>query len=310
MSGGTTYFVTGPNGFYDNTAFPHVYHPVLADSGWYYVEVISFGGCLAYDSTYVQVIGPDLKLSVDDSVLCYGKTTRLHASGGNVYLWSPPDGLSNTHIPEPYAKPLTTTKYRVKVSDGSGCSAYGNVTVRLRNSILKAQMVAPDIICPEDVVQFRDTSIGKIISWHWNFANGQTSDQQYPPPQRYPAYETNLNYPVKLIIIDSSGCADTAFVQVKAVNNCYIAVPSAFTPNHDGLNDYLYPLNAYKATNLIFRIYNRFGSLVFETRDWTRKWDGTISGMPQPAGTYVWTLNYVDENNTKISLKGTTVLLR
>jgi gliding motility-associated-like protein len=67
------------------------------------------------------------------------------------------------------------------------------------------------------------------------------------------------------------------------VNNCYIVVPSAFTPNHDGLNDYLYPLNAYKATNLIFRVYNRMGGLVCETQDWTRKCDGTISDIPQPA---------------------------
>ena len=51
----------------------------------------------------------------------------------------------------------------------------------------------------------------------------------------------------------------------------YIAGPSAFTPNNDGLNDYLYPLNAYKATNLLFKVYNRFGKLVFETKDCTKK---------------------------------------
>jgi gliding motility-associated-like protein len=171
-------------------------------------------------------------------------------------------------------------------------------------------MVAPGIMCPNDVILFRDTSIGKIMSWHWNFGNGQTSDQQYPPPQHYPQYEVNLNYSVKLIVTDSAGCADTTAAQVKAVSNCYIAVPSAFTPNHDGLNDYLYPLNAYKATNLVFRVFNRLGGLVFETKDWTKKWDGTMSGMPQPAGTYVWILQYTDENNIKISLKGTSVLLR
>jgi gliding motility-associated-like protein len=94
------------------------------------------------------------------------------------------------------------------------------------------------------------------------------------------------------------------------VNNCYIAVPSAFTPNHDGLNDYLYPLNAYKATNLNFIVYDRLGRILFETKDWTKKWDGTVAGMTQPAGTYVWILNYTDENNIKVSLKGTTVLIR
>jgi gliding motility-associated-like protein len=70
--------------------------------------------------------------------------------------------------------------------------------------------------------------------------------------------------------------------------------PSAFSPNGDGNNDYLYPLDAYKATGLVFRIYNRNGRVVFETRDWTKKWDGRVNGSPEPAGVYVWTLEYTD----------------
>ena len=68
---------------------------------------------------------------------------------------------------------------------------------------------------------------------------------------------------------------DTVVHIVKSVNNCYIAVAQRFfTPNGDGHNDYLYPLNAWKATDLLFRVFNRNGELVFETRDWTNKWDG------------------------------------
>ena len=108
--------------------------------------------------------------------------------------------------------------------------------------------------------------------------------------------ENNITYPVQLIVTDSAGCSDTAVKFIKTVTNCYIAVPSAFTPNNDGLNDYLYPLNAYKATNLLFKVYNRFGKLVFETKDWTKKWDGKINAIPQPQGTYVWILTYTDAN--------------
>ena len=88
-------------------------------------------------------------------------------------------------------------------------------------------------------------------------------------------------------------------------------MPNAFTPNGDGINDFLYPLNAYKAENLIFRVYNRYGQLVFETRDWTKKWDGTIHGKEQGTGTYVWTLQFTDtESGKKFSLKGTSTLIR
>jgi gliding motility-associated-like protein len=98
---------------------------------------------------------------------------------------------------------------------------------------------------------------------------------------------------------------------VKAVSSCYIAVPSAFTPNNDGRNDYLYPLNAFKATDLQFRIFNRYGQVVFETTDPAKKWDGTIRGIPQPAGNYVWTLNYTESDTGKrVSEKGNSMLIR
>jgi gliding motility-associated-like protein len=88
-------------------------------------------------------------------------------------------------------------------------------------------------------------------------------------------------------------------------------VPSAFTPNRDGINDYLYPLNAFKATNLSFKIFNRYGQIVFETTDWTQKWDGTIKGKNQPSGTYVWTLSYTESDTGKnVSVKGSSTLIR
>jgi len=110
--------------------------------------------------------------------------------------------------------------------------------------------------------------------------------------------------------MDTVGCTDTAYHSIQVADNCYIAVPSAFTPNGDGLNDYLYPLNAYKATNLLLRIYNRHGQLLFETRDWTKKWDGTVRGMKQATDTFVWMLEYNDVEHKKVFLKGTTVLIR
>ena len=87
-------------------------------------------------------------------------------------------------------------------------------------------------------------------------------------------------------------------------------MPSAFTPNNDGLNDFLYPLNAYKATNLVFKVFNRWGQLVFATNDWTKKWDGTIGGVPQTTAVYIWMLTYKDENQKQVFLKGTTTLIR
>ena len=98
---------------------------------------------------------------------------------------------------------------------------------------------------------------------------------------------------------------------IRVLLTCYIAVPNAFTPNGDGLNDFLYPLNAIKADDLEFKVYNRLGQLVFQTNDWTQKWDGTIKGVPQDAGVYVWTLKYILRDTGKhVFMKGSTVLIR
>jgi gliding motility-associated-like protein len=87
-------------------------------------------------------------------------------------------------------------------------------------------------------------------------------------------------------------------------------VPTGFTPNGDGLNDYLYPLNAYEATDLTFSIYNQYGQRIYLTRDWTHKWDGSFNGHPQPTGVYVWMLQYKDLTGKTLFFKGTTVLMR
>ncbi|HEY2722589.1 MAG TPA: gliding motility-associated C-terminal domain-containing protein, partial [Chitinophagaceae bacterium] len=176
---------------------------------------------------------------------------------------------------------------------------------------IKAAITGPDYLCrPYDSVSFKDASVGIISKWNWDFGNGQADTTARPSVQFYSINNNDINYMVRLYVTDTSGCADTAYHFLKVVDNCYIAVPNAFTPNGDGLNDYLYPLNAYKATNLLFRVYDRNGQLVFETRDWTRKWDGKIKGVPQSTGVYVWMLEYRDERGRKVSLKGTTVLIR
>lgn len=195
------------------------------------------------------------------------------------------------------------------VSNGV-CTDTASVSVVLDHE-LKAAFEAPELLCPEDEAVFKNNSSGKIISWYWDFGNGKTSTLQNPFPFHYQPEQGNQFYRVQLVVQNDLNCFDTASRQIKVLNNCYIAVPSAFTPNNDGLNDFLYPLNAYKADQLIFNVYNRFGQLVFSTRDWMQKWDGRYNGEAQPSGTYVWTLNYVEhDTGKKISRKGTSVLIR
>jgi gliding motility-associated-like protein len=309
LEGGATYTITGPNGYSDNTARAHINHPQLADSGWYYSTIYTLGGCKVTDSTYARIIGPNVTAG-DDRSICYGQTVQLHAEGGITFSWTPAAGLSGTTIPDPKASPVATTKYIVKVTDDSGCSDTAMVRITLRDTILKAVFIAPDVVCPKDIVEYTDTSRGAIVSWNWDFGNGQTSTEKDPPTQTYPQVFSTQNYETSLIVTDTAGCSDTTIHQLLSAPNCYIDVPSSFSPNGDGNNDYLYPLNAYKATHLSFKVYNRMGQLVFTTNDWTKKWDGTLNEHPQPADIYVWYLEYIDAKGKRQVLKGTTLLVR
>lgn len=182
----------------------------------------------------------------------------------------------------------------------------------LLDNQLKARFTLPAELCPQDMAIFVDSSIGHITAWNWDFSNGSTSNDRVPLPQRYALVTRDQQTTIRLIVQNSLPCYDTAYRSMTVLYNCYIDVPTAFTPNGDGLNDYLYPLNAYKARNLEFKVYNRWGQEVFATKDWTRKWDGTIKGLAQaPGGVYAWYLTYTHaDTGKKYALKGTTVLIR
>jgi gliding motility-associated-like protein len=195
---------------------------------------------------------------------------------------------------------------------GNGfCSDTSSVNFFLDHDSLRAAFTMPSVYCPNDFADFTDASAGKIINWFWQFGNGFSSNLQNPPLQVYSAAGSDHLYPVQLIVQSDKDCYDTAVNFLKVAISCTITVPTAFTPNNDGLNDYLYPLNAYKASDLEFRIFNKFGQVIFYTNNWTRRWDGTFKGMKQPAGAYVWMLQYTDnDTGKKVFMKGAAVLIR
>ena len=195
------------------------------------------------------------------------------------------------------------------VSNGV-CSDSSLVTIILDDEV-RANFETNNIICPEDSAFFKNTSTGKINTWLWDFDNGITSTQQSPSPQTYLKTGVETYYTILLTAFGSNGCIDTHSEKVRVLKSCYIGVPNAFTPNEDGLNDFFYPINAFKADDLDFSVYNRWGQLVFKTNDWTKKWNGKIKDIPQPVGAYVWTLRYTHhDTGKKYSLKGTMMLIR
>ncbi len=196
------------------------------------------------------------------------------------------------------------------VSNGV-CSDTSSQQIIFEN-YLKANFDVTPVICPDKKASFTNTSIGNITAYKWDFKNGIISSQKNPSPQSFIPLDTkDYNALPELIIKNNFGCFDTIAKPVQVVYTCFIAVPNAFTPNGDGLNDYLFPLKAYRSTNLSFSIYNRLGQRVFYSTSWLNKWDGKFKGIPQDPGTYVWTLDYINsESGVHVKEKGTTILIR
>ena len=108
---------------------------------------------------------------------------------------------------------------------------------------------------------------------------------------------------------------DSIILEIKYCD-CNVVVPTAFTPNGDGMNDLFRPLNAStcKVVKIDLTIFNRWGDLIFHSEDIQSPWDGTYKGDPLPIGVYMWTLEYAvhseNEQETTGSMTGNVTLLR
>jgi gliding motility-associated-like protein len=111
-------------------------------------------------------------------------------------------------------------------------------------------------------------------------------------------------------ITKSSGCVSYDTLLVRIFPGADIQVPKAFTPNGDGHNDrldvFLIDIKDFK----FFKVFNRWGQLMFETNNSMQLWDGRYKGKEQPLETYVWIAEGIAEDGTVIRKRGQTVLIR
>jgi gliding motility-associated-like protein len=112
--------------------------------------------------------------------------------------------------------------------------------------------------------------------------------------------------------INSAGC-DSLTEQITLVDSAcknYVFIPTAFTPNTDSKNDIFKPIVLGNVTNYRFTVYNRWGKEIFSSTDVLHGWDGTVNGIQQPQGTFVWVCTFQLPNQSLQTQRGTVVLLR
>lgn len=245
---------------------------------------------------------------------CKGSQFLFTHDGANaVNNWSWSFGTNGASILQNPVHAFTTGgQHLVQLAVSNGvCSDTIRQTLTSIESV-KAAFETDVLVCPGDTLHFLNKSTGSIDRWEWNFGNGAISSLPLPRNFRYGPVSTETVFPVTLIAYNNTlNCSDTARRLVSVLNSCIIAVPTAFSPNGDGLNDYLYPLNTARTEQPRFSVYNRSGQLVYFSNLHTGKWDGRVNGRVQDAGVYIWMFSYTEAQTKKqVLLKGTTLLVR
>jgi gliding motility-associated-like protein len=131
----------------------------------------------------------------------------------------------------------------------------------------------------------------------WNFDDG-TGSQEVSPTHQFPIGQIG-NYQVELIVITDQGCRDTTYRIVIVKDQLLFYVPNAFTPDGDQFNNVFLPIMTagFSPATYEFYIYNRWGELIFESRDTEVGWDGTYKGNMSQVGLYTWVIRFKDDDN-------------
>lgn len=233
--------------------------------------------------------------------MCPNDSVPLKAEGGIQYTWQPTNGLSDPSSASPLASPDADIVYTLLMIDTNQCT--------VRDSVAITVWPDPDADAGADQTIFTGES-----TTLWGSGNGslQWTPGQYldDPAAAQPTATPDSSTLFHLVVTSQEGCIDTDAVFIKVLFPTVVYVPNAFSPNGDGQNDLIGPVTFNDFELEYFQVYNRWGQLVFETADATARWDGTMGGVPQPIGTYVYLLRGKGNRGEPFVKQGNITLFR
>lgn len=276
----------------------------------YVLSAIDDKGCINQDSIEIQVLLPIDGQVGGDADICKGESANLNASGGITYLWQPPTGLDNPNVANPIASPSQTTQYIVTIANAC-FDERDTVLVEIRPTPL-IDAGADLIFNVGDTLSLNATSDGDY-TYLWQPDTG-LNDVNILRPEANPLQNTVY----VLNATSAYGCESADSVRITITNIYEIVLPNAFSPNGDELNDVFRIIHTRGIRELkAFRIYNRWGQLVYEATNLQRNddntyagWNGTFRGLEQETGVYAYYVEgttFLDEPFIK---KGNISLVR
>jgi len=241
--------------------------------------------------------------------ICVGDTAVFvnTSSNGAAYLWSFGDGTTASTQDAAYvfANPGTYT-VRLVTTNPQSCNKADSAehTITVSPNPIAAFTYAP--LLPETNVPTTFFNQSQNAShYQWSFGDGSGSMEENPVH----AYNRTGTYEVCLTAYNPQGCASRSCRTISADILPLADVPTGFSPNGDGSNDVLY-VRGYSIQSMDFKVFNRWGEMVFESQNQSVGWDGTFKGKPQEMDAYAFTLQVTFYDGTTMKKQGNVTLLR
>ena len=299
-------YLWGPSGTVANPdKLQTVAQPTTSTS---YTIQAFIGKCSASDEVDVRLVPYPLANAGADTVICFNTTALLQGThNGSSFFWSPAATLNSAGSLITVARPQVTTTYVLTSFDTQGCPKPGRDTVVVAvNPEVRAFAGRDTAVVAGQPLQFSATG-GEGYSW--SPPTGLSNTGIHNPIGTYDGSLDSVRYLVT--VSDAAGCTDDATMVVRIFKTePKVFVPTAFTPNNDGRNDVVRPLAVGLSQLQYFRIFNRWGQLVFETTQNGKGWDGKIRGIEQGSQTFVWIVKGQDFTGKTVFDKGTVTLIR
>jgi gliding motility-associated-like protein len=263
------------------------------------------GGCVSIDSVVVEAS------VVDTSLGLIGKPFFCITSNDSAVLTVPAVSQIQWHNSTGAIAGATFSRYKVPKSgfysalltNDKGCS------LKTSQKEIVIEIPRPGITYPvknavvDYPIPLRARDFGVTVAW-------KPSTYLTNPFSITPTFNGSLEKLYTIDITTRGGCTTVDTQMVKVFKEIKIYVPSGFTPNNDGLNDYLKPTFAGIKEFRYFRIYHRWGELLFDLNSNPLGWDGKIKGILQSTQVVVWMAEGIGYDDKIYRQKGTSVLIR
>jgi gliding motility-associated-like protein len=262
----------------------------VSQPGIYAVSVTTTCGTVTDDMAVSYETLPTVSLG-NDTNLCAGVALTLDATTtGGTYNWQDGATLATYEV-------TTAGTYAVSVSTNACGAASDTVSITFEDAPT-VQLINDTAICAGDVLTLDATTANATYLWQ-NGSTGATLDVS----------EAGT---FSVAVANECGSAtDEVSIQLQDCE-CYLYMPSAFSPNKNNKNDNYGPIYnpVCNYTDYVFKIFNRWGELVYSTGDIHTMWDGTYKGELAPIDVYAFYVEYLDSEGTEKWKKGSLTLVK